>query len=151
MALVAVTMLLLNVAPTTYPGKEHPSSAECAARWDSHLAKNLILAVVHWVGWCLQVYSLHILLEARKHFHQNPSVYDTEPARERFIHVNCLASLRMWMVGKLVGLPAVPWLLLSRAIFFCRCIDRYQGWIRIASASVLSVIYVCIAFCIDVI
>ena len=149
MALAAVTMLLLNMAPTKYPGKDAPSSAECAARWDRHLTNNLILALVHWVGWCLQVYSLHILFEARNRIHQSPSVFHTESARERFIHVTCLTSAKLWKVGKLVGLPAVPYLLLSRAIFSYRCIGRHQGWIRIASSSALSVIYLCIAICID--
>ena len=143
-----VAALLLATAPRRWSDQgarvlNDPAARDaCAARWDTHLANIQRLVIMTWGGLFLQYCSGAMFLHCIKRLQRTPPAFASEAARERCIVVSSCVMGIFSMVGKLLVKPVVPWVLLSQAIFFYRCIDRYQGAIKIMISSLLSLVYV---------
>ena len=143
-----IAALLLARAPRRWNDQgprlfnDPASRADCAARWDTHLANNRRLLFMTWGGLLLQYCSTIVFLYTVKRLQRSPSAFASEAARERFTVVSSRVMGIFSTVGKLLVRPVIPWVLLSQAIFFYRCIDRYQGGIKIMLSSLLSLVYV---------
>lgn len=143
-----VAALLLARAPRRYldqgtqASKDPATRAACAARWDTHLANNQRLVLMTWGGLFLQYCSGAMFLHCIKRLQRTPPAFASEAARERIIVVSSCVMGIFSMVGKLLVKPVIPWVLLSQAIFIYRCINRYQGVIKIMLSGLLSLVYV---------
>ena len=123
--------------------------ADCAARWDAHLANSRILASIVWVGSFLQLCSAATFNHCARRLMRRPSVFASEAARERTIYVLSRVTITYSMLGKLCVRPVIPWVLLSHAVFRYRCIGHYQGLLTGLLASILSLVYVFLLILMD--
>ena len=147
--------MLVLVAESYFYGQGSDASktsaahADCAARWNTHLAHNSWLATIVWVGSLLQLASGLMFRYCARRLMRRPTVFESEAAGERFIHASARVIGTCSMLGKLFVRPVIPWVLLSHAIFTYRCIGHYQGVLTGLISSFLFLMYVFSLFLID--
>ena len=155
MAIGWVALLLLYAAPVRFQGPgthatETPAAhAACAAHWDTHLANNRRLVIMTWVGLLLQSVGGRMFLYTLRRLLPDAPPFESEAARHRFIGMSARVVGTFLMLGKLLVRFVIPWVLLSRAIFFYRCIDRYQGAVKIFISSLLTLVYIFFCYVIE--
>ena len=155
MAIGWVALLLLYASPGGFQGQgthateTSAAHADCAARWDTHLANNRRQATVVWVGSLLQLCSAATFIYCARCLMRRPSAFASEAARELTIYVSSRVTRTCSMLGKLFVRPVIPWVLLSHAVFTYRCIGHYQGPLTGLLASLLSLVYVFLLILMD--
>ena len=147
MAISWVALLLLYAEPWGFQGQgthateTSAAHAACAAHWDTHLCNNRRLVIMTWVGLLLQSICGRMFLYTLRRLLPDAPPFESEAARHRFIVVSARVIKTFLMVGVLLVRFVIPWVLLSRAIYVYRCIDRYPGVVKILTSSLLTLVY----------
>ena len=147
MAIGWVALLLLYASPGGFQGRgthateTSAAHAACAAHWDTHLANNRRLAVATWVGLLLQSIDGRMFLYTLRRLLPDAPAFESEAARHRFIVMSARVVGTFLMLGVLLVRFVIPWVLLSRAIYVYRCIDRYRGVVKILTSGLLTLVY----------